>query len=172
VNFFPTWSPYVAYWPVRNSEWIRTENLSQTTRPAKSRVSNLRVYAFLFSFANLVVWVYVSTVYGKIGGGGYTQNIKICCRWALMPSETWLLASRLTLKCVVLGHFFYILCLLVLSPPITVAARSRTWTVISRSNTGIVGSNSTRGMVVCIRLFCVCVLKCFGSCLSMGWSPV
>jgi hypothetical protein len=31
----------------------------------------------------------------------------------------------------------------------------RARTVSSRSNTGIVGSNSTRGMDVCVRLFCV-----------------
>jgi hypothetical protein len=33
--------------------------------------------------------------------------------------------------------------------PITVAARSEAWTVCARSNTGIVGSNSTHGMDVC-----------------------
>jgi hypothetical protein len=39
--------------------------------------------------------------------------------------------------------------------PITVAARSRAWTVFARSNTGIVVSNPARGMYVCVRLFCV-----------------
>jgi hypothetical protein len=39
--------------------------------------------------------------------------------------------------------------------PITVAARSQAWTVFVRSNTVIVGSNPTRGMDVCVRLFCV-----------------
>jgi hypothetical protein len=40
--------------------------------------------------------------------------------------------------------------------------------------TGIVGSNPTRGMVVCVRLFhlcCVCVL-CVLSGVTTGWSPV
>jgi hypothetical protein len=38
--------------------------------------------------------------------------------------------------------------------PNTVAARSKTWTVFARSNIGIVGSNPTQGMDVCV-LFCV-----------------
>jgi hypothetical protein len=33
--------------------------------------------------------------------------------------------------------------------PITVAARSKAWTVFARSNTGIVGLNPTQGMDVC-----------------------
>jgi hypothetical protein len=56
--------------------------------------------------------------------------------------------------------------------PITVAARSKAWTVFARSNTGIVGSNPTRGMDVCVRLFCVCVVLCVGSGLVKGCSPV
>jgi hypothetical protein len=35
--------------------------------------------------------------------------------------------------------------------PITVAARSKAWTVFALSNTGIVGSSLTRGMDVCMR---------------------
>jgi hypothetical protein len=38
-----------------------------------------------------------------------------------------------------------------------VAARSRAWTVFTRSNTGIVSSNSNQGMDVCI----VCVYYVF-----------
>jgi hypothetical protein len=49
------------------------------------------------------------------------------------------------------------------SPTIAVAARSKAWTVFSRSNAGIVGSNSTRGMDVCVRLLCVCVVSYVGS---------
>jgi hypothetical protein len=41
--------------------------------------------------------------------------------------------------------------------PITVAARSKAWTVVVRPNAGIVGSNLIQGMDVCIHLFCVCV---------------
>jgi hypothetical protein len=52
---------------------------------------------------------------------------------------------------------------------ITVAARSKAWTVFARSNIGIVGSDPTQGMDVCVRLFCV---LCAGSGLASGWSPV
>jgi hypothetical protein len=50
--------------------------------------------------------------------------------------------------------------------PIAVAVRSKASTV-SRSNAGIVGSNSTRGMDVCV--YSVFVL---GSGLQTGWSLV
>jgi hypothetical protein len=58
----------------------------------------------------------------------------------------------------------------VLRWPITVAARSKAWTVFARSNTGIVGSNPTRCLNICVRVFCICVL-CIGSCLVTDWSP-
>jgi hypothetical protein len=57
------------------------------------------------------------------------------------------------------------------SSPITVASRSKTWTVFARSNTGFVGSNPTQGMDVCVRLVCVCVVLCVDSGLATGWSP-
>jgi hypothetical protein len=56
--------------------------------------------------------------------------------------------------------------------PITVAAPSKAWTVFARSNAGIVGSNLTQGMDVCVRLFCVCAVLCVGSGLTTGWSLV
>jgi hypothetical protein len=37
--------------------------------------------------------------------------------------------------------------------PIMVAARSKAWTVFARSEAGIVGSNPTQGMDVCVRLY-------------------
>jgi hypothetical protein len=40
--------------------------------------------------------------------------------------------------------------------PITVAERFKAWTVFTRSKTGIVVPIITRGMDVCVRLFCVC----------------
>jgi hypothetical protein len=40
---------------------------------------------------------------------------------------------------------------------IAVAARSKAWTVLARSNAGIVSSNPTRGMDVFLHLFSVCV---------------
>jgi hypothetical protein len=56
--------------------------------------------------------------------------------------------------------------------PITVAALSKTWTVFSRLNTGVVGSNRTRGMDVYVRLFCVCVVLCVGRFFATGCSPI
>jgi hypothetical protein len=55
---------------------------------------------------------------------------------------------------------------------ISMAARSKAWTVFARSNAGIVGSNPTLGVDVCMRLFCVYVILCVGSGLVTGWSPV
>jgi hypothetical protein len=55
--------------------------------------------------------------------------------------------------------------------PTTVAARSKARTVFARLNTGIVGSNPTESMYVCVCLFCVCVVLCVGSGLVTGWSP-
>jgi hypothetical protein len=45
---------------------------------------------------------------------------------------------------------------------------SKTGTVFARSNVGIVGSNPTQGMVVCVGLLCVCVVLCVGSGLAIG----
>jgi hypothetical protein len=42
--------------------------------------------------------------------------------------------------------------------PITMAARSKALAVFTRSNTGIVGSNPTQRMDVCVLLFCYVVL--------------
>jgi hypothetical protein len=55
---------------------------------------------------------------------------------------------------------------------ITVAAWSKAWHVFARSKAGIVCSNPTQGMDVCLRLFCVCAVVCVGSGLASGWSPV
>jgi hypothetical protein len=52
------------------------------------------------------------------------------------------------------------------------AALSKARTVFARSNTGIVGSNPTRSMDVCLRLFSVCIVLCIGSGLATRWSPV
>jgi hypothetical protein len=56
--------------------------------------------------------------------------------------------------------------------PITIGTPSKSWTVFDRSNPGVVGSNSTRGMDVCVRLFCVCVVLCILGGLPLVWSPV
>jgi hypothetical protein len=54
---------------------------------------------------------------------------------------------------VLLANFY----LLITKKPLTVDARSKAWTVFAPSNAGIVGSNPTPGMDVCLHLFCVCV---------------
>jgi cellulose synthase/poly-beta-1,6-N-acetylglucosamine synthase-like glycosyltransferase len=56
--------------------------------------------------------------------------------------------------------------------PMTVAARSKALSVFSPPSTVIVGSNPIRDMYVCVRLFCICVVLCVGSDLTMDWSPV
>jgi hypothetical protein len=58
-----------------------------------------------------------------------------------------------------------------IAKPVTVVERSKAWTVFVRSNTGIVDSNPTQDMDICVRLICVCVL-CAGSGLATGWYPV
>jgi hypothetical protein len=67
-------------------------------------------------------------------------------------------------------HIFLLPCIYS-SLPITMAARSKAWTVFARSNAGIVGSNPTQGwMSVCV--YSVFMLSCVGSGLATGWSPV
>jgi hypothetical protein len=39
------------------------------------------------------------------------------------------------------------------------------------SNTGVMISNPTRGMGLCVRLFCVCVVLCVGSGLATWLIP-
>jgi hypothetical protein len=47
-----------------------------------------------------------------------------------------------------------------------------TWSLRPLEHLERVGSNSTRGMDVCVRLFSVCALLCVGRGLETGWSPV
>jgi hypothetical protein len=61
--------------------------------------------------------------------------------------------------------------LLLISRPITVAARFEARTVFAISNARIVFSNPTQGMDVCVHLFCICVVLCVGRGLSKGWFP-
>jgi hypothetical protein len=51
-------------------------------------------------------------------------------------------------------------------------ARSKAWTVLTSSNTGIVGSTPTQGMDICLRLYSIWVVLCAGSDLATGWSLV
>jgi hypothetical protein len=43
-----------------------------------------------------------------------------------------------------------------MNTPITVTARTKACTIFDRQNTGIVGSNPTRGMDVCPRVYVLC----------------
>jgi hypothetical protein len=57
--------------------------------------------------------------------------------------------------------------------PVTVAERSKAWTVFARSEAEIVGSNSTQFMDVwCMCLFCIYVVLCLGRVLATSWSLV
>jgi hypothetical protein len=51
---------------------------------------------------------------------------------------------------------------------ITVRARSKGGTVFAISNTGIVGSNLSRGMDISVHLFCVCVVLFVGRGIPTG----
>lgn len=64
------------------------------------------------------------------------------------------------------------ICLTFMQGANTVAERSKASTVSDSSNTGILGSNYTRGMNVCVRLFCACTVLCEGCGLAMGRSAV
>jgi hypothetical protein len=55
-------------------------------------------------------------------------------------------------------------------PPIAVVAPSKAWNDFTRSNTGIVGSNPTWGMDVCV--YSVFALFSIGSGFARGWSPI
>jgi hypothetical protein len=60
---------------------------------------------------------------------------------AILWPEEWLLASQ-------------VFCTVDI---VSVTERTKAWTVFVLSNTGIVGSNPTQVMNVCLYLFCVCV---------------
>jgi hypothetical protein len=55
---------------------------------------------------------------------------------------------------------------------ITVAALSKAWTVFAGSKTGIIGSNPTRGMDVCMGSFCVYFVLRVGRGLVSSWYRV
>jgi hypothetical protein len=57
--------------------------------------------------------------------------------------------------------------------PVPVAAPSKARTIFGRMNAGIVGSNPSRGMDMCMRfsVLCCVVLSCVGRGLASGRSP-
>jgi hypothetical protein len=70
--------------------------------------------------------------------------------------------------------FIFVSYVLVISrSPVTVATRSKAWTVFARSEAEIEGSNPTQGMDVWyMRLFCVLVVLCLSRGLATSWSLV
>jgi hypothetical protein len=58
--------------------------------------------------------------------------------------------------------------------PVTVAEWSKAWAVLALLNTGILGSNPTRGMdvYVYVYVYSMFVLFCVGRGLAMSWSHV
>jgi hypothetical protein len=56
--------------------------------------------------------------------------------------------------------------------PIIVAARSNERTVFARWNARVVSSNPTRGLVVCLCVYSICVILCRGRDFETGSSPV
>jgi hypothetical protein len=56
--------------------------------------------------------------------------------------------------------FLYIYIILLLIMPITVAARSKAWTAFARSNAGVLGSNPSQGMYICVCFYSVFVFSC------------
>jgi hypothetical protein len=71
-----------------------------------------------------------------------------------------------------LETYFYIFHHYVGIKPITVATRSKAWTVFARSNAGIMGSNPTQSMDVFVRLFCISVVLFVGRNHVKGWTRV
>jgi hypothetical protein len=59
-----------------------------------------------------------------------------------------------------LQHFIGYKAVCIADVPVTVVARSKAWTVFARSNVGMVGSNSTQGMDICMCVYSVFVLSC------------
>jgi hypothetical protein len=94
---------------------------------------------------------------------GYRYGSLLRC--AQMRSNAKVRARRVDTVCTPV-QFFNLQSCFIINPfhaecqPTTVTARSQAWTVFARSNTGIMGSNPTQGMDVCLRLFCVCVVLC------------
>jgi hypothetical protein len=93
--------------------------------------------------------------------------------WAKARPKVPVLITYLKMQLLLLFHGWNFHTVFIINEPITMAARSKAWTVFTLSNAGIVGSNLTQGIDVCIcvRLYCVCVFLCVGRSLATGWSP-
>jgi hypothetical protein len=94
----------------------------------------------------------------------YSVNISV---WT--PSQLCSSLKCCSMSGVYMGHKYTTIGL---HMGITLALQSNAWTVFALSKSGVVGSNTTQGMDVCMRLFCVCFVLCVGSGLMTCWSPV
>jgi hypothetical protein len=65
----------------------------------------------------------------------------------------------------------FILAYIIITWPITVAARCKVWTIFPRSKTRVVCSNPSRGMNVFVRFFCVCVVCVYVAALRRADPP-
>jgi hypothetical protein len=93
-----------------------------------------------------------SHIFNNSWGNGGTHSNKSGPAESLLYSAKKLTSyASLHRQLELLCFSFWYLCYL----PVTVAAQSTAWNIFARSNTGIVGSNTIRGMDVCARLFCV-----------------
>jgi hypothetical protein len=88
---------------------------------------------------------------------------------------SWLAEYRLSHA----GFWAVQLCGLLLSninwyTPVTVAERSKAYTIFACSEVGIVGLNPNKAWMIgmCVFLFCVCVFLCLGRGLATSWSLV
>jgi hypothetical protein len=117
--------------------------------------------------AGLTSWTNMATVQTSVSCWRIPTPYTCCSAWWSPyqhgPTHFWLIWAEILCVYFSPRHMN--------KEPITVIARSKACNVFARSNTGIVGSNPTQGMDVCVLLFFVCVVLCVGSSLAMGWSP-
>jgi hypothetical protein len=136
------------------------------------------LFRILFSFACYLPYLSLSLIYSSFRMSFYLHTPKhlaearsLCGRFDSRPQfRTFLLRSLvifLSPSRQILDVFFE----LSHYRSIIVAARSKAWIAFARSKTGILGSNPTRGMGVCVRLSCICVAPRVGSGLAMADSP-
>jgi hypothetical protein len=77
-----------------------------------------------------------------MGWNPYQDDDVLCCDAVLCRGLA--IGRSQSYKCLEDSYFQKLI------PPITAAARSETWNAFACSNTGIVGSNTTRGMHMCL----------------------
>jgi hypothetical protein len=94
--------------------------------------------------------------YPEDGGDILLRNVGLSPNCMALLDSTAVIASNPTGSTLFWNYVIIHRC----EANLSVAARSEVWTVFASSNTGIVGSNHTQGMDVCMRLFCVSFVLC------------